>query len=349
MRRQIQTVEFAPKKCRDPLAQRHRGTGAPRRVLSPARSIAAFLSCLCLLSSLAAIPSGASAAEIHEKAGTTGFSFLKIISGARATAMGGAFVAMDGDVNGMATNPASLATIGARQVSATYTNYLVDTGFGMVGAAQALDERRTFGAMLSYMSYGEFQGTDDKGWPTGTFGANDLVLQGALVQRVREDLAIGLGIKVALSSIESYTSDAYMMDLGLQYRTPMEGLSLGASLSNMGFVRSGFSEGFKDALPVSARVGFAHHVAHIPMLLVGEMILPNDNAMYFSGGTEISIRDVLFLRGGYNSLLKNLNEDNWAGAALGCGFQWTQYRLDYAYSFFAELKEAHRISIVGVF
>ena len=100
---------------------------------------------------------------------------------------------------------------------------------------------------------------------------------------------------------------------------------------------------------MAARVGFAHYVAHLPLLFVGEVVLPNDNDVYFCGGAEIRIRDILFLRGGYNSLLKDLNEDDWAGVALGCGFRWTQYRLDYAYSFFAELREAHRISVVGEF
>ncbi len=303
----------------------------------------------CALCFFAVMASGAMAGEIHEMAGTTGFAFLKLVSGARATAMGGAFVAMDGDVNGMVSNPASLATIGARQGTATYTNYLVDTQFGMVGTAQPLSDVSTFGAMLSYMSYGEFQGTDDMGMLKDPFGANDVVLQGALGQNLVKSLAVGIGVKVIYSSIEKFSSDAYGIDLGVRFLPPVKGLSLGASLTNVGFVRSGFSEDFKDALPVAARMGFAHQVAHLPLLFVGEVVLPNDNDMYFCGGAEIRIRDILFLRGGYSSLLKNLNEDEWAGVALGCGFRWTQYRLDYAYSFFAELKEAHRVSVVGEF
>ena len=349
MRRQISAMECAPRRRRGAEAQRHKGTKTQRRdplTHSPTHPLMVVLCALCLF---AVMPSGAMAGEIHEKAGTTGFSFLKLVSGARATAMGGAFVAMDGDINGMASNPASLASIGVRQGTATYTNYLVDTQFGMVGAAQPLNDGRAFGALLSYMSYGELQKTDEDGQSEGAFGANDVVLQGVLAQNVVQTLAVGIGVKVAISSIDDYTSDAYMLDLGLRFRTPVEGLSLGASLSNVGFVRSGFSEDFKDALPVAARVGFAHHVAHLPLLFVGEVVLPNDNDVYFCGGTEIRIRDILFLRGGYNSLLKDLNEDDWAGVALGCGFRWTRYRLDYAYNFFAELGEAHRVSVVGEF
>ncbi|MCD6334410.1 MAG: PorV/PorQ family protein [Candidatus Latescibacteria bacterium] len=340
MRRATKNMEFAPR--------RRRGTKAQKRLsLTPFLPLPLLVFCaFCVFVVMA---SGAIAGEINEKAGTTGFPFLKLVSGARATAMGGAFVAMDGDVNGMASNPASLASVGARQGTATYTNYLVDTQFGMVGAAQPLSEGRAFGAMLSYMSYGELQKTNEDGLSEGTFGANDIVLQGALAQAVLQSLDIGIGVKVAVSSIDDYASDAYMLDLGLRFRTPVEGLSLGASLSNVGFVRSGFSEEFKDALPVAARVGFAHQVAHLPLLFVGEMVLPNDNDVYFCGGTEICIRDILFLRGGYNSLLKDLNEDDWAGVALGCGFRWTRYRLDYAYNFFAELGEAHRVSVVGTF
>ena len=344
MRRAISDIGFSPQRPQRP--QRSRGAEEQRSVPLPPCALAPLLFFLC---AFAVIGSSAMAAEIYAKAGTTSFGFLKLISGARATAMGGAFVAMDGDVNGLVSNPASLATIGVRQGTATYTNYLVDTQFGMVGTAQALDDAKAFGAMLSYMSYGELRKTDAEGKSEGTFGASDVVLQGAMAKVVYRSLAVGIGIKVVYSRIDEYASDAYMMDLGLRVRTPMEGLSLGASLSNVGFVRSGFSDGFKDALPVAARVGFAHYVAHLPLLFVGEVVLPNDNEVYFSGGAEIRIRDVLFLRGGYNSLLKDLKEDNWAGAALGCGFRWAQVRLDYAYSFFAELGEAHRVSVVGEF
>ncbi len=345
MRQKIVTMNSAPQRRegRQKLLQAGKGGASVPLCLCAS---AVFLCALCVFAVMA---SGGMAAEIHEMAGTTSFAFLKLVSGARATAMGGAFVAMDGDVNGMASNPASLATIRVRQGTATYTNYLVDTQFGMVGAAQPLSDVSTFGVMLSYMSYGELQGTDEHGQPEGTFGASDMVLQGVLAQYVVQSLAVGIGVKAIYSSIEDYSSDAYVMDLGVRFRPPIKGLSLGASLTNVGFVRSGFSEDFKDALPVAARVGFAHQVAHLPLLFVGEVVLPNDNDVYFCGGAEIRIRDILFLRGGYNSLLKDLNEDDWAGVALGCGFRWTQYRLDYAYSFFAELKEAHRVSVVGEF
>ena len=44
--------------------------------------------------------------EIHEKAGTTAAAFLKIDSGTRPMAMGGAFTGLANDINTLFWNPA---------------------------------------------------------------------------------------------------------------------------------------------------------------------------------------------------------------------------------------------------
>lgn len=289
------------------------------------------------------------ARTVHPDVGTTSFGFLKIGIAARPASLGGAFVAMDRDVNAMSWNPASVATVPIRQGTVTYANYLVDSQFGIVGMAQPIDDRSGFGIGLSYMSYGELRKTDREGKDLGSFGASDMVLDIAYARRAFRRWTVGAGIKLLYSNIDTYSSDAYALDLGVRVRTPIRGLSVAASLLNVGFVRSGFSDGFKDALPVMEKIGFVHYVAHLPLMLVGELTFPNDNDMYFSGGAEVNLKDALFLRTSYNSVLRDLNEEEWAGVSVGAGFVWSGYRIDYAHSFFAELGGAHRVSFSGAF
>ena len=70
------------------------------------------------------------AIAINENAGTTGFNFLKVPVGARASALGGAFVAMRGDLESTTWNPAGLLGVRDRAGTLSLTRYLVDTEAG---------------------------------------------------------------------------------------------------------------------------------------------------------------------------------------------------------------------------
>ena len=65
--------------------------------------------------------------------GTTGFSFLNLPVGARATALGQAFTSVPNDVQGVAYNPACLATMAASQLSFQHLTYVEDVDSGSAG------------------------------------------------------------------------------------------------------------------------------------------------------------------------------------------------------------------------
>src|ERR1019366_4218506 len=73
--------------------------------------------------------------------GTTGFSFLNLPVGARATAMGEAFSSVPNDIQGLAYNPACLATMAASQLSFQHLTYVADVdqeamAFGHAGRSE---------------------------------------------------------------------------------------------------------------------------------------------------------------------------------------------------------------------
>ena len=164
-------------------------------------------------------------------------------------------------------------------------------------------------------------------------------------------LTAGVNFKAIYSSIDNFSSDAYVVDLGLQAPGPIAGMNLGASLSNFGTVRSGFTDGFKDSLPVLLRVGFSHRPAHAPrpLLLLADLNIPNDNDPYLTFGAEMQLRSGLYVRPGYSLQQSGLEGDEPVGLTAGGGVAYQNYRIDYAFSSFPALGDVHRISVSGNF
>ncbi len=286
---------------------------------------------------------------VNDQAGTTGYNFLKIGVGARPAALGGAYTAVTGDVVSTAWNPAGLWGIQERSAAASYTSYLVDTEAGFLSVAIP-GQKRVWGASLNYVSYGTLQKTGEDGEDLGTFGAVDVAAYITVAQQVMGDrLTLGASLKAIYSSIDVYSSDAYVVDLGITSRGPIQGMTLGASLANVGTVRSGYTDSFKDSLPVMIRVGMAHSPAHtpVPMLLLADLSWPNDSDLYASFGAEIQVSERLYVRPGYSLQQGGVEGDEALGLTGGAGIVLHRYRLDYAYNSYPALGDVHRISLTG--
>ena len=290
----------------------------------------------------------AQADDTEAYVGTTGFGFLKLSPSARPSALGGAFVAVRGDLAGLRWNPALAATLNGRRVSLDYADYLVDTQAGFLAVGWPVGSLGSMGASLYYMSYGDMVRTTGKGdLDTGpSFTPGDVSLECTFARWLGERLALGGSLKAVFSKIDVYSSDAYALDLGVLYDPPITGLSLGASATNLlGGARQGYTSHYKDELPVSFKLGFCHSVAHLPLMLVGEWDgSPNDNSSSFAFGGEFCVADALFLRTGYNDQAADIDNSGRAGWSMGAGVCWRSYRFDYAYSLFAALGNVHRIS-----
>ena len=294
---------------------------------------------------------GVPVAAANDSAGTTGYGFLKVGVGARPAALGGAFAAVEGDVEGSSWNPAGLAGIRQRTAALSMTSYLVDTEAGFVGVA-APRGTRTWAATVTYFSYGQMRETDANGQDLGSFGAADLAVGTSVAQSVwGSHASLGATAKAVYSSLGDYSSDAYMVDLGLLLRGPVTGMAWGASISNLGFVRQGYAGGYKDSLPVGLRLGFCHRPAHapLPLLLVADAVLPNDGDAYFAAGAEVRLPRGLYLRPGYSTQPTGSTGDDPLGLTCGLGVALHRYHLDYAFASYPDLGDVHRVTLAGAF
>ncbi|MFH1097122.1 MAG: UPF0164 family protein [Candidatus Desantisbacteria bacterium] len=103
------------------------------------------------------------------KAGTKGGQFLKIDVGARPVALGGAYVAVDGDVNAICWNPASLGSIKHQEFTFMHNEWLKDVRYEFVGYAKPLSDGRVIAGGITYLGSGNIDGWKDASTPLRTF------------------------------------------------------------------------------------------------------------------------------------------------------------------------------------
>lgn len=290
-------------------------------------------------------------AAINPNAGTTGFNFLKIGAGTRAAALGGAYAAVSGNIEASAWNPAGLFGLDERTATLAYNSYFVDSQAGFASIAVPKGSR-VHALSVHYVSHGDLRHTDLEGRDLGTFSATDLAAYLSVAQPLGPDwLTLGANLKAVYSNIAELSADAYLADLGLLVRAPLAGTTLGAAIANLGFVRSGYTAGFKDALPVHIRLGVAHRLAHLPVpaLLVADFNLPNDNDSYLAFGLEVELADGLYIRPGYSTQQIGSRDEGPVGLSAGAGLAMGRYAVDYAYSSSPDLGQVQRVSIIGTF
>ena len=290
-------------------------------------------------------------ADINSNAGTTAYSFLKIGVGARAIAMGGAFVGLADDQSALYFNPAGLTQISSRSFTTSYNNYLTDIQSGFIGYIHPYDENTRLGLSINYFNYGSFDKMDEDGVNLGTFGAADFALIATYARKVSPLISLGVNAKLILEKIDTYTSDALALDVGVFYKSEVKNIQLGAVIQNLGYQLKGFTSGHKESLPIQVKLGVSHYVRGLPLLVAIDGVKPFDNDIYFNVGGELLSLKPIYLRAGWSSFGKNYktgsDKDNLAGFSFGLGINWKLYKFDYAYSSYADLGGVHQISISG--
>jgi len=104
--------------------------------------------------------------------GTATASFLKIGVGARAASMGEAFTALASDGTSLYWNPAGLAQLKTKEISATYNSWFEEIRQGYLSLIFP-SLRGTMGLGTNYVDMGKLGGRDLEGNPTGDFTASD--------------------------------------------------------------------------------------------------------------------------------------------------------------------------------
>lgn len=310
------------------------------------------------------------------KRGTTAAPFLSIAQGARALALGGAFVAIANDASAMYWNPAGIADLYGFNFMVDHTYWIADIGYDYVGATMDIGSFGALGLNITASNIDDMKVTtvDQQDGTGEIFGVTDVAFGLTYALKLTDDFAIGFNPKFVYQKIWKMSANAFAIDMGVKYKTPFEGITLGMSISNFGtkMQMSGNNalilydpdpEGSGNngqipanlatdqwELPLNFRVGIAYNVGFGDFgngTLAVDASHPSDNYESVNIGGEYVYDDFLFVRGGMKSIFQKDSEE---GFTVGVGIKQAllgnvRFFVDYAFQNMSRLKNAQKVTI----
>lgn len=253
-----------------------------------------------------------------------GMNSLKVMPGPRAVAMGGAGVTLDGP-QGMAWNPASGAGVDAFAIQAGYNQWLLDSHQEAISLVRNLGFLNIgLGVTAFHAGAFEYRTEVPTEEPLGTFHPSEYVFQLNLSRRFGI-VDAGLSGRYYYAKTMEDEASGPGLDAGVRVR-PLDGLELGASLTDFGTNLAYIRESFR--LPTRARLGVSWRRCVGPQFDIeaaaqGSYFVYTDD-VNIGGGVEFGWNRTLFLRGGYEWLGARGRPTGGLGVALG------DFRFDYA-------------------
>ncbi|MEK7745861.1 MAG: PorV/PorQ family protein [Elusimicrobiota bacterium] len=284
----------------------------------------------------------------------TGAAFLKIGTGARPEAMGGAYTALSDDVNAMHYNPGGLSLVERRELGFTHTQWLLGSQFDFLGFAQPT-RLGMLGLAMTRLGTGSQEARDANRQATGGFSASDSAYALGLGRKLGHgvlgygSLSLGANVKYLQSKIGSDSASTFALDLGAIHRLDALPLSFGFSVLNMGQGMKFISQ--RDPLPLTFALGTAYRLGGLLHLALDVRHEPYDKRTEVGVGTEYSVLPVFAVRAGYASQAARAIGSASAGpvglGGLGGGFglKLGNYRADYTFTPFGELGTVQRLSL----
>ena len=275
--------------------------------------------------------------------GMSGFLFLRLGNGARASAMGEAFTAVADDATGIYYNPAGMANVEGVDLNLTHSEWLLDMRFEQVSVVNEM-----FGGAVGLSFTGVYYGDMDRYSdypalvPDGTFSPYDLSCSAGYAMDVIPNLSAGATAKLIYEKIDFESATGWAVDIGIVHRSMIEGLTLAASMLNLGPQAKFVEEKFYP--PFQMRGGAAYRYASDRLkgsaILAADAVFPNDGDAKLHLGMEYTFRNLASVRGGYKTGYEL------QGATFGCGIAYRNLRFDYAFMPIESVfGDSHRFSI----
>lgn len=298
------------------------------------------------------------------KVAQSGLQFLKIGTGARAAAMGGAMIESSYDANSVFYNPAGIARIsGSADVMLNTTQWIADIKYNSAAAAYTFEGIGTFGVSALYADYGnDILGTmvanNDQGYTTTgnlNVGAYDIGLSYA--RNISEQFTVGGTVKYLYQHLGSNTMpdgtikknevSGFGFDFGTIFYPGFKSFRFGISINN--FAKSFKYEQESFSLPLNFTIGIAMNVFDFidvqnqSLLIAVDALHPNDFSERMRMGAEYTFMDMFSARVGY------VTNDDIEGLSAGLGVKYNVaglgLKVDYSYSDMHYFKAVNRFSI----
>jgi hypothetical protein len=303
--------------------------------------------------------------------GTAGAQFLQIGVGAKAAALGGAYVATANNAAALFWNPAGIANVANQSVHFSHTPWWATIDLNSAAYAIRLGEAGSLGAAVTVLSMDDMEVTNEL-QQDGTgerFDAQNLMIGITYARPLTDRFNVGITAKYVQERIWNETSSGIAFDVGTQYRLWFNNVVIGMSLANFGgdlrldgrdltykfdtdgaLPRNRLAPGKLEteayALPLHFQVGVAMDVLHSDLFtwqVALDVTHPNDNSERINVGSEVAVFRQIFLRGGYRYNYDD--EDLTLGFGFALPIENNNFAFDYAFSQYGLLPNVHRFSV----
>ena len=284
-----------------------------------------------------------------QSAGNSGLSFLKFGFGARNIAMGDAGNSASNDLTALFYNPARLSIIENNEVLFMHNQWIQDVNSEVFGIKWEM-----FGVPLAAgFNYTGINDIEIRTRPTSpddlipTFDAKYFFGSLSTGFDVTEDIAAGTTVKYLYEGLLNDEANGWGFDLGIHYRSPINGLTFSSVIKNIGSMDALRNEATK--LPTDFRIGSAYNFniesSKLVLVAAGEFQKYLDTEdIHFNLGGDIVYDQIIALRVGYQTGYES------KGFTGGIGLMWGSLRFDYAYMPFSlDLGNANLFSVLFKF
>ncbi|OGR76131.1 MAG: hypothetical protein A2X32_02560 [Elusimicrobia bacterium GWC2_64_44] len=274
--------------------------------------------------------------------GTTGASFLKVGVGARELAMGSAASVLTEGAGAANWNPAKLAGLKGKHLSASYNMLFIDESQGYLGfATQLKDDMGVLGGGMNYLTVGDIERrAGDTENPDSLFDSNNMALAFSYARaEVRPGLALGASLKYISQDLDTQTDKAVAVDLGSTYQLN-DTYTAAFVVQNLG------GKVGPDNLPLLIKGGVARSFLDGKLAAAADVDwLAYDERFYLDLGAEYLLGKGLAFRAGYQLGRSQDELGGLTGLGAGLGLKFDRFTLDYAYVPFGDLGDTHRMTL----
>lgn len=258
-------------------------------------------------------------------------AFLSWGAGARSLGMGKAFVSIADDASATYWNPAGLAQIDRKEITALHAILWADTIYDFISYVHPITGIGTVGGSITRLYSGKFDGRDDKNIATHEFSDSQTALGASYGKQIVDVLALGASIKYVTHSLDDHKNGNFTVDIGGMYKSPMvEHLQVGLNLRNLIGMRTGAHT--EDKLPLTLRFGFNYKLLRDKLALVVDLEKSKAPLSYHFGAEYWAFQ--------YLAVRLGIDPEEFT---LGFGVRYRDYGLDYAFATH-DLGGSHRLS-----
>ena len=304
--------------------------------------------------------------EEIKKVAQTGLQFLKVDVGARAAAMGGAYLVAGYDATSMFYNPAGIANISSDfDIFAGQTQWIADIKYNTAAIVKNFENIGAIGISFIIADYGDnIIGTqvaaNDKGYvETGNLDVGAYAIGLSYAKQLTEKFTVGAQIRYVGQNLgENLMADGNTVenkvnglsfDFGTIFYPGFKSFRFGVSVRNFSADYQYEEESFE--LPLTFAIGVAMNVLDFTemrnedhsLLVTVDAIHPRDYSERINLGAEYWFNNMFALRGGYKF---NYDEEGLtAGLGVKLNISKMNLKLDYSYTDFGVFNSVNRFSV----